>query len=357
MTEQAFPTDYYLDTLVRLLDTVKYQDNNYSREERLNNLHYAYLKAAKHFAQPEQQATLKVSPKRLQASLQTIVGMVVYSWTKVSPEVMADLSIHYTYTLVLDDSTNDPRPEMASFFEDFVHGRQQKHPWWRLVNDHFPNVLNHYGSFCALNLIRSTFDFFQGCWIEQYNFPGFPGSHDYPLFLRRLNGLGHCVGASLFPAAQFDEQALFVEITTAIAQMENWMVFVNDLMSFYKEFDDPRDQISLVINYCKVEGIGLNEALDKLTHDTIHCSEQMLAVFEGKDPKVVATLQAFVQGYITWHLCDPRYRLNEVYERSDDSPIGAKFRQYCEDARRVGQIDPGEWAVPSVIELVAQSDS
>ena len=164
MNGQAFPTHYYLDTLVRLLDTVKYQDNNYSHDERVKNLHYAYSKAAKHFAQPEQQDTLKVNPKRLQASLQTIVGMVVYSWTKVSPEVMADLSIHYTYTLVLDDTTNDPRPEMASFFEDLVQGRRQKHPWWRLVNDHFPNVLNHYGSFCALNLIRSTFD----CkWLQE----------------------------------------------------------------------------------------------------------------------------------------------------------------------------------------------
>lgn len=84
--------------------------------------------------------------------------MVVYSWTKIPPEVMADLSIHYTYCLVLDDSTDDPHSEMATFFEDLVHGRQQKHPWWRLVNDHFPKVLNHYGSFCALNLIRSTFD-------------------------------------------------------------------------------------------------------------------------------------------------------------------------------------------------------
>lgn len=134
------------------------------------------------------------------------------------------------------------------------------------------------------------------------------------------------------------------------------MVFVNDLMSFYKEYDDPRDQTSLVNNYCRVEGIDLNQALDKLTRDTIHCCEQMLVVFEGKDPKVVATLEAFVQGYVTWHLCDKRYRLNEVYERSGDSPVEAKFRHYYEEARRVGYIDQGEWAVPSVAELVAEAN-
>lgn len=158
MKDQAFPIDVYMDTLVRFLDKIKYQDNNYERHERVKNLQYAYSEAAKHFAQPLQQDTLKANPERLDASLRTIVGMVVYCWTKVSPKLMAALSIHYTYTLVLDDSSNDPNPEMASFFEDLVHGRHQKHPWWRLVNGHFPKVLSHYGSFCAFNLIRSTFD-------------------------------------------------------------------------------------------------------------------------------------------------------------------------------------------------------
>ena len=196
---------------------------------------------------------------------------------------------------------------------------------------------------------------FQGCWIEQYNFHGFPGSREFPLFLRRLNGLGHCVGASLFPAEQFNEQALFTEITTAIAQMEPLMVFVNDLISFYKEFDDLRDQTSLVKNYCQVEGISLDQALEKLTRDTISCSEQMLNVFEGKDPKVVATLEAFIQGYVTWHLCDKRYRMNEIYERSGDNPLGVKFRNYYEEAKKVGNIDQGEWAVPPVSVMAAQA--
>jgi len=155
---EKFPTEYFLNTTVRLLEYIKYRDSNYTREERIENLHYAYTKAAHHFAQPRQQQLLKVDPKRLQASLQTIVGMVVYSWAKVSKELMADLSIHYTYTLVLDDSKDDPHPTMENYFNDLQAGREQAHPWWRLVNEHFPNVLRHFGPFCSLNLIRSTLD-------------------------------------------------------------------------------------------------------------------------------------------------------------------------------------------------------
>ncbi|KAI9902301.1 hypothetical protein N3K66_001653 [Trichothecium roseum] len=355
MSGQEFPFEYFLGTAVRLLEEIQYRDSNYTREERIENLHYAYTKAVNHFAQPHVQEILKPDPKKLQASLSTIVGMVVYGWVKVSKELMADLSIHYTYTLILDDSEDDPYTNMLTYYDDLQSGREQKHPWWKLVNDHFPNVLRHFGPFCSLNLIRSTLDFFEGCWIEQYNFHGYHGSHDYPGFLRRMNGLGHCVGASLWPKALYDEQKLFKEVTSAIAQMENWMVWVNDLMSFYKEFDDPRDQTSLVKNYCETEGITLDQALEKLTVDTLHSSEQMMAVFKSKDPFFFDTIECFMHGYVTWHLTDNRYRLREIYERTNsENPDHLKFRTFYEQAAKVGAIDLEEWAYPLAADLVKE---
>ncbi|OAA77947.1 trichodiene synthase [Akanthomyces lecanii RCEF 1005] len=351
---QEFPVDNFLGAAVRLLEYIEYQDSNYSREERIENLCYAYEKAAHHFAQERQQTLLKADPKRLQASLQTIVGMVVYSWTKVSKELMADLSIHYTYTLVLDDSRDDPHPQMLTYFDDLQSGREQKHPWWILVNEHFPNVLRHFGPFCSLNLIRSTLDFFEGCWIEQYNFPGYHGSFDYPGFLRRINGLGHCVGASLWPKDQFDEQVLFREITSAVAQMENWMVWVNDLLSFYKEYDDPRDQTSLVKNYVTTYGITLGEALEKLIEDTLLSSKQMMAVFADKDPQLKETITRFMHGYVTWHLCDNRYRLKEIYLRAKtmDTEDARAFTRFREQAAKVGAVEASEWVKFTVVDAV-----
>jgi trichodiene synthase len=155
---QQFPTQCYLDTMVRFLDTIEYHDLNYTHAVRVENLHYTYSKAAAHFAQPLQQETIKISPKKLQASLQSIVAMVVYSWVKVSKEVMADLSIHYTYMLILDDSTDDPDATMKTFTTDLLEGRPQQHYWWRLVNAQFPSLVRHYGPFCSLNLMRSTLD-------------------------------------------------------------------------------------------------------------------------------------------------------------------------------------------------------
>lgn len=166
--------------------------------------------------------------------------------------------------------------------------------------------------------------------------------------------MGQCTGALLFPAKQFDEQAVFTEITTALAQLEHIVGYLNDLFSFYKEFDDMHDQATLVNNYSHVEGISLSQALDKVTRDVIHCCER-LAVFEGKDANVKATVEASVQGYVTFHLCDDRYRMNEVYERCGDGPVAVKFRHYYEEAVRVGSIDPGEWAIPPVSAIVEKA--
>ena len=158
MKHQAFPFDTYVNGLTQVLDTIKHRDNNYDRHERVNNLRYVYSKATEHFAQPLQQDTLQIDSKTLEAFLQTVTVMIVYCWAKVSPEIMAVVAIHFTYGIILDDSINDPHSTMALFFQDLTHGRQQNDPWWRLMIDHLPRVLSHYGSFCMFNIIRSTFD-------------------------------------------------------------------------------------------------------------------------------------------------------------------------------------------------------
>lgn len=194
---------------------------------------------------------------------------------------------------------------------------------------------------------------FEGCWIEQYHFHGYRGAEDFPDFSRRMNGLGHAVGASIWPSETFDEQRYFREITTAICMMENFVVWVNDLISFYKEFYDERDQTSLVNNYSHVNGVSTTEALEKLIQNTLRECVQIMSVFKDKHPLILDTLTRFMHGYVTFHLCDPRYRVNEIYDQVDrESEVGRKFCQYFERANRVGRIDPAEWAVPSVIDLL-----
>ena len=134
-------------------------------------------------------------------------------------------------------------------------------------------------------------------------------------------------------------------------------MLVNDLISFKKEFHSPQDQTNLIKNYRAVDGIGLDQAIDRLTDEIIHNFEQLLSIFEGKDPAVKATVKAFAYGYITWHLCDARYRMSEVLDRCGREGVGERFRNYYEQARSVGRIDFLEWTEPSVFMMLKQKTS
>lgn len=192
---------------------------------------------------------------------------------------------------------------------------------------------------------------FQGCWIDRHNLQGLDGAHDYPQFLRRLNGLGQFVGASLFPGTQARERELMVQITSVMPHLEHWEIFVNDVMSFYKEFDCLDDQAILVRNYvrCGPEA-SIEEGLNRIANDSIARTEILCRVFcDNKDmePQVAATVEAFCQGYITWHLSEPRYRLRELGERAGDSATARKFREYLDTAAQAA-VDAEHWAYPSI---------
>lgn len=132
------------------------------------------------------------------------------------------------------------------------------------------------------------------------------------------------------------------------------MVWVNDLLSFYKEYDDPRDQTSLVKNYVTTYGITLGEALEKLIEDTLLSSKQMVAVFTDKDPQLKETITRFMHGYVTWHLCDNRYRLNEIYlqAKTMDTEDARTFTRFREQAAKVGAVEASEWVKFTVMDVV-----
>lgn len=128
---EPFPSEHYLEVMVRLLDAVRYQDVNHTQEERQDIMHYVYTKTAEHFSSLSLQKKIQIEPSVLQAAINTIVPMVVYCWAKVSIEQMVDLSIQFTYMLLLDDSLADNRGAgMESFFEDLVENRPQRNAWW-----------------------------------------------------------------------------------------------------------------------------------------------------------------------------------------------------------------------------------
>lgn len=156
---KSFPLETYLAVQVRFLDAVQYCGTTYAREDRLAILRDVYSKTAQHFSQSERKESSKgVSERRLEAIMRTSVQVSVHCWIKLTPEELTALSIYWVYIVILDDSNDNPHDDMSSFFGDLIHGKPQRHGFWREMNRHLPDLLAHYGPFCSLNIMRSTLD-------------------------------------------------------------------------------------------------------------------------------------------------------------------------------------------------------
>ena len=343
MNTKQFPSETYCRAIVRFLDAIKYKDDNLTGDQRVDCLRHVHTKTAEYFAKPLSRTILKnVEPVRLASVLRTASHIAGYGFPKVPRDVQTDISIYLSIIILLDDDIScDPSTRMDSFWTDIVQGNHQKHPFWVLMNEHLPRLLNHYGSFCAFNTIRGTIDYFQGTWMEQRNIQCYEASDCFPLYLRRLANPGSVVGGLLFPAAQFDDKKLIEEISHVMAHTSELVTFINDLFSFYKEYS--QNETTLVTNWCKAEGITMDQALERLTDNAICSCNQILDILEKKDQAVLSSIRAFIHGYVTAHFCDMRYRLREVHERKDTGESGEKFRQYFQKAQGTGWVDLEKW--------------
>jgi trichodiene synthase len=342
------PLDHYVDSVVNFLDAVQYKEEDHgNRDELLRNFRHVYVETVKYFSEPSIKSALSLDDQTITLQSRNISRLTVYCWPKVPLRVMVPISIHFMFTIFLDDILEDHYDHMESFSEDLFRGRDQKNPVWRVLLHHFPNLLQHYGGFCQLTILRSTLDFYQCCWMEAHSFHGYRGSDCYPLFQRRLGVLGGMCGACLFPTSSLDENEVFDELATVLAQMDPVTMFVNDLFSFYKELlspraRNPRDQNNLVMNTCQVEGISPLQALNRLTGNTINGVRRMQELFNNdkRTPAVAEAVHEFVRGYVRWHLCDDkRYRLREVYDACSQMQNGPRLRRYLDMAWYAGGVD------------------
>lgn len=189
---------------------------------------------------------------------------------------------------------------------------------------------------------------FQGCWVEKYKFHGFRGSSNFPGFLRRLNGLGHVTAGTLFPSREFDDQAQrqFEQIVSAIAEIEPYVALVNDLLSYFKEFGDSREQVNLVRNWAYVDDMPVEDAFQRLADETIRTGERLVTMVKDFDPGFRETVLGFVHGYVSWHFCDQRYRMADISQLAShlDSAEAARFCEYYETTMRAWGFGIDEWA-------------
>ncbi|TDD84478.1 hypothetical protein [Actinomadura rubrisoli] len=335
----------YIELLVDFLDKVGYSEQGDPDEDLVQTLGHVFTETIDHFRYESRVRGIEIDRERLTSTVRTITRMTVFGWRNLPREVMVPLSTYFTYVILEDDpgdgSTLVHTPFMDSFACDFLRGREQAHPRYRSLFSFFPDLLRCYGQHSQLTMLKSNLELILGFWIEGRKFKGSPGAGAYPMFLRRLNGLGDFSGAALFPASQFDEREQYEDIVIVIAQIEPVVALVNDLFSFYKEIHDPAGDVSLVENICITDELDAEQAIHRIANDAASAIRDLIGVLESRRSEVILnTVNDFVQGYIRWHLCDERYRMRELIAQcGNGNSATARFRTLHEMASRAGCVD------------------
>lgn len=278
MIDLSFPKAQFCNPITRrFLDTIEYDDNNLTREERISGLREVHAKTADYFTQPLPREALEdIHPVRTPTVCHTISSLVVYCWPYVPRDVRADVTIWMSIINVLDDETSsDPASNTPTLLTDMLAGRPPSYPFRKPMQAHLPTLLAHFGSFCGFKIVR------------------------------RLSTLGGAVAGTLSPTSRgFDDQALFKEISIVMGQIYGIIALQNGLFSFYREFDQAEP--NLVSNIGGVEGITMEQALETLTNYTTYSCVLSLELLADKDAAVRQSISIFIHSYVTWHLCELR---------------------------------------------------
>ena len=176
MVDSNICVDMNVSALVSFLDQVHYNDTNYpGRDARLEALNETWKAVAQHFERHIRDGNLRIETKKMEAGMRTAILFVLYTMPKLPQQTKVDVSIFFSYAALVDDniacaSSNTPEANIDTWLDDLVAGKEQRHPFWRLLNTHLAKLFEHYSSFCRLAIYRGTLDWYHGSWIESRDF-------------------------------------------------------------------------------------------------------------------------------------------------------------------------------------------
>ncbi|OQV04611.1 hypothetical protein CLAIMM_09466 [Cladophialophora immunda] len=132
--------------------------------------------------------------------------------------------------------------------------------------------------------------------------------------LRDKAGAGEVYAHFMFPTHLAPEDRYLGKYFVCVRDMMDWINFTNDIMSFYKEnvaLDVRVEENTYIQNRARCEGKPALEVLRDLCNEVVVLTESIRRGLKGEE--VLEDIwENYVNGYILFHACDQRYRLNEL---------------------------------------------
>ncbi|KAG6002503.1 hypothetical protein E4U54_000865 [Claviceps lovelessii] len=214
-----------------------------------------------------------------------------------------------------DDSSDEAGVAMLEqfvqkFIKNEAHGDAFVDDYDRLLRQ---DLSKHYGPFSTANIIKSCFQFLSITAVEHQYANGFPVTSDsFPDWLRLKTGDGETYALYLFPDALFPEQKLLGHFLPAIPDLAEWFDLTNDMLSYYKERVVGSEENGYIVNRAAMLGVTEMESLEVCAKQVGVLYDRITAVLSS-NKDLLAAWKCAVNGYILFHIKQPRYRLNDLF--------------------------------------------
>lgn len=172
-----------------------------------------------------------------------------------------------------------------------------------------------YGSYSTGVITKGLVDFMLGNTVESTFAAGLKLPAKFgqraSKFVRDKTGAGEVYAHFIFPEHLAAENEHLPNYAPFIACMLDIIDNVNDILSFFKESVVGTEINTNIMNRARTSSCSPQDVLERVCEETV---ETIYAVSDGVGGKdVVAKLwKDFINGYITWHICENRYRLKEI---------------------------------------------
>ena len=249
----------------------------------------------------------------IESCIATATKISSCSYPYTSPEVLEAIALYATYVISIDDITSNILPDLECYGSQLVLGQSQRHEILRGFTKFLGDQPRVFGAFGGDMIIKGTLEFIASAVIEQnqdsVHLSG--DASDYLVFFRAKTGVAEPFAFFCFPEDINPEDRDLPIYVSAVPSIMLFLGYVNDLLSFYKEETKQEDSPGFVQSYAKVYNCTALEALGQLRHETINEVRKIRSIL-ARDAAMADRIDQFVYGYIFYHLCTGRYRLNEL---------------------------------------------
>ncbi|TFK66368.1 terpenoid synthase [Pluteus cervinus] len=167
----------------------------------------------------------------------------------------------------------------------------------------------HFNPFASKIMLTTSMDFVTAQLLE-YSMEEMQLSQNASQFATYARNLS---GASAFYAlAIFPRELPVQDYIQALPEIVMYSDHVNDIFSFYKE-EIAGEQVNHISNMAKLGSIPKTDALQRLAEETSDACLRSWKILKDR-PEAFDALKAFHQGYIEFHACCSRYKLDELFD-------------------------------------------